>query len=104
MTRANSSGEFLRAYFQRIRAKRLQFLGKRPICEVSHSPEPPRVGVAHLSAVVERQTYVGVLAARLRRRARRQHTLHTQMNEQRSRRRVAISGSVIAAGGPRQAQ
>src|SRR5260370_27787796 len=89
--RADSLGEILRAYLQRISAKICELVGKQRAGEIRHASEAAGIGVAQLAAVIEPEPHVGVFCARLRGSARRKLPGHSQVNQERRRRRISIS-------------
>ncbi len=75
--------EFLNVNFERIGAKCVQLFHKGRGLQVSETPESPRIRVAQLTIVIEQETGVGMLFARLGRGIRRDLPGHSEMHEQR---------------------
>jgi hypothetical protein len=93
--RPYSRHKLLRTDFQRIGPKPTQLLLERHSFKVRHAPKTPGVRVTQLAPIIEQETRMGMLLARLRSRMRRDMPRHPKMDKQRR-------WSAIAVGCPDQ--
>jgi hypothetical protein len=93
--------KFLRAHFERIGPEAAQFLFERISGEIRHSPKTPRIRVTQLAPVIEQETRVRMLRARLRSGMRRDVSRHPEMYKQGFRSFLAVRSAVpCKAAGP----
>jgi hypothetical protein len=88
--RPDSRHKFLRIDFQRIGPKPMQLLLERHSRKVRHAPKTSGVRVTQLPSVIEQETRMRMLLARLRSRMRRDMPGHPKMDKQRSCSAIAI--------------
>ena len=108
--RAHARHKFLRAHFERIRPKPAQLLFEGRPSKIRHAPKTPRVRVTEFPSVIEKETRMRMLRARLRSRLRRDMAGHAKMNEQRRRSAIAIGfpvrrrATTLCSGGRHQSK
>jgi len=88
--RPYSRHKFLRTDRQRIGPKPMQLLLERHSFKVRHAPKTPGVRVTQLAPIIEQETRMGMLLARLRSRMRRDMPRHPKMDKQRRWSAIAI--------------
>src|SRR5580658_111225 len=82
--------KFREANLQRVGAEREQFFRQRARRKISKPPESSCIGIAQFTIVVEQEASVGMFFARLSRWIRRDLSGHSEVDEKRGRRSVAI--------------
>jgi hypothetical protein len=93
--------KFLRAHFERIGPEAVQLHFERLAGKIRHAPKTPRIRVTQLAPVIEQETRVCMLFARLRSRMRRDVPCHPKMYKQGFRSSFAIRSAVRRrAAGP----